>query len=300
MLRMHVRHERSALARRALPASRLYGPYHHADRTYYQWMARGRRSSRTSCRARSLVPSSTPTRAGSPRCASATALHRASGRGGDAGALADLGRSTAAARSARGCSSCCADPTRRRPRDPARRSTSTSPTRSRAGARRVRDARDRRPRPAPGSRARARRALPTPVALVEADAQRVPRRAARRGLANARRRDAPRSGPRLGATTSSRPRARAARGAVEYAAPLLRLGGALVAWKGPPRRRRGAPTGAAAADASGWSARSVRAVQPYAGRRAPHLHVFRKVAPTPAGYPAPRRDGRKRPLRALD
>jgi hypothetical protein len=42
-LRMHVRHEslmRWLVAR--FPRSRLYGPYHHAERSYYQWMARGR------------------------------------------------------------------------------------------------------------------------------------------------------------------------------------------------------------------------------------------------------------------
>jgi hypothetical protein len=41
-LRMHVRHEtllRWLHAR--LPSSRLYGPYHHGDRHYFQWMARG-------------------------------------------------------------------------------------------------------------------------------------------------------------------------------------------------------------------------------------------------------------------
>jgi hypothetical protein len=41
-LRMHVRHE--ALFRwveRMLPGGRLYGPYSHGGRTYYQWMARG-------------------------------------------------------------------------------------------------------------------------------------------------------------------------------------------------------------------------------------------------------------------
>jgi hypothetical protein len=41
-LRMHVRHE--ALFRwliERFPASRLYGPYHHGGRSYYQWMARG-------------------------------------------------------------------------------------------------------------------------------------------------------------------------------------------------------------------------------------------------------------------
>ncbi len=41
-LRMHVRHE--ALFRwllERLPETRLYGPYHHGGRSYYQWMARG-------------------------------------------------------------------------------------------------------------------------------------------------------------------------------------------------------------------------------------------------------------------
>jgi hypothetical protein len=41
-LRMHVRHE--ALFRRLVelfPRSRLYGPYGHGGRHYYQWMARG-------------------------------------------------------------------------------------------------------------------------------------------------------------------------------------------------------------------------------------------------------------------
>lgn len=41
-LRMHVRHE--ALFRmleRLFPRTRLYGPYHHGSRHYYQWMARG-------------------------------------------------------------------------------------------------------------------------------------------------------------------------------------------------------------------------------------------------------------------
>src|SRR5215467_7639341 len=41
-LRMHVRHEalfRWLAAR--FPRSRLYGPYDHGGRSYYQWMARG-------------------------------------------------------------------------------------------------------------------------------------------------------------------------------------------------------------------------------------------------------------------
>lgn len=41
-LRMHVRHEAIFhMLRRLFPRSRLYGPYHHGDRHYYQWMARG-------------------------------------------------------------------------------------------------------------------------------------------------------------------------------------------------------------------------------------------------------------------
>jgi hypothetical protein len=41
-LRMHTRHE--SLFRWLVdrfPGSRLYGPYHHGGRSYYQWMARG-------------------------------------------------------------------------------------------------------------------------------------------------------------------------------------------------------------------------------------------------------------------
>ena|SRR5437588_2677502 len=41
-LRMHVRHElifRWLVGR--FPDTRLYGPYHHGGRSYYQWMARG-------------------------------------------------------------------------------------------------------------------------------------------------------------------------------------------------------------------------------------------------------------------
>ncbi len=41
-LRMHTRHEQTfRWLERALPGSRLYGPYSHGGRNYYQWMARG-------------------------------------------------------------------------------------------------------------------------------------------------------------------------------------------------------------------------------------------------------------------
>ena len=42
ILKMHVRHERLLrwLAER-FPRSRLYGPYHHGNRHFFQWVARG-------------------------------------------------------------------------------------------------------------------------------------------------------------------------------------------------------------------------------------------------------------------
>jgi 16S rRNA (guanine527-N7)-methyltransferase len=83
----------------------------------------------------------------------------------------------------------------------------------------------------------------------------------------------------------------------EYAAPLLRIGGALVAWRG--RRDPDQEAAAAAAAATlGLESRAPRRVQPYAGAEHRHLHVMVKVAATPARFP--RRPGmaRKRPLGA--
>jgi 16S rRNA (guanine527-N7)-methyltransferase len=83
---------------------------------------------------------------------------------------------------------------------------------------------------------------------------------------------------------------------VEYAAPLLTEAGHLVAWKG---RRDPAEEadGEAAARALGLELAEVVRVPPREGADERHLYVFRKVAPTPPGYP--RREGmaRKRPLR---
>jgi 16S rRNA (guanine527-N7)-methyltransferase len=79
---------------------------------------------------------------------------------------------------------------------------------------------------------------------------------------------------------------------VEYAAPLLRLGGLLVAWKG--RREPAAERSAAhAAETLGMQPVSIERVP---GTKQRHLHVFRKDAACPPGYP--RRPGmaRKRPL----
>jgi 16S rRNA (guanine527-N7)-methyltransferase len=83
----------------------------------------------------------------------------------------------------------------------------------------------------------------------------------------------------------------------EYAAPLLREGGSLVAWKGAVDAREDAD-GLHAARVLGLEREEVRAVEPYPGSQRRTLHVFRKVSPTPAGYP--RRPGMaaKRPVSA--
>jgi 16S rRNA (guanine527-N7)-methyltransferase len=83
----------------------------------------------------------------------------------------------------------------------------------------------------------------------------------------------------------------------EYAAPLLREEGVLVAWKG--RRDEQEERDAAAAAAQlGLAVEDVHRVHPYPGAEHRHLHVLRKVAPTPPRFP--RRPGmaRKRPLGA--
>jgi 16S rRNA (guanine527-N7)-methyltransferase len=81
----------------------------------------------------------------------------------------------------------------------------------------------------------------------------------------------------------------------EYAAPLLADDGLLVAWKGLVEPAEAA-AGVAAAAIVGLELVEVRAVKPYPEADRRTLHVFRKVAPTPARFP--RRPGMavKRPL----
>jgi len=81
----------------------------------------------------------------------------------------------------------------------------------------------------------------------------------------------------------------------EYAAPLLRLGGALVAWKGV-RDPGEEAAGLAAATRLGLCLDRVLRVKPFAGARDRHLHVYLKVAVTPAGFPRRAGVARKRPL----
>jgi 16S rRNA (guanine527-N7)-methyltransferase len=82
---------------------------------------------------------------------------------------------------------------------------------------------------------------------------------------------------------------------VEYAAPLLKVGGALVVWRG--RRDLEAERAAArAASEVGLEPAPPRRVAPYAGAENRYLHVMSKVRETPARFP--RRPGMalKRPL----
>jgi len=81
----------------------------------------------------------------------------------------------------------------------------------------------------------------------------------------------------------------------EYAAPLLTEGGELVAWRG---RRDAADeqAGARAALELGMELVEVRRVAPFNGAADHHLHVLRKVAPTPERFPRRAGMARKRPL----
>jgi 16S rRNA (guanine527-N7)-methyltransferase len=84
---------------------------------------------------------------------------------------------------------------------------------------------------------------------------------------------------------------------LEYAAPLLREGGALVDWRG--KRDRLADVAAdRAAVVLGLSRAEVRRVIPFEGATDHHLHVFVKTAPTPPRFPRRVGVARKRPLGA--
>jgi 16S rRNA (guanine527-N7)-methyltransferase len=82
---------------------------------------------------------------------------------------------------------------------------------------------------------------------------------------------------------------------VEYAAPLLRDAGVLVAWKGA-RDAAEEAAGAAAARAVGMAVEEVLPVKPYPTSENRHLHVFRKTSRTPDRFPRRAGMARKRPL----
>jgi 16S rRNA (guanine527-N7)-methyltransferase len=81
----------------------------------------------------------------------------------------------------------------------------------------------------------------------------------------------------------------------EYAAPLLKVGGNLVAWRGK-RDPEVEADGRRAAELLGLEVHEPRRVLPYDGAENRYLHLISKVSATPQRFP--RRDGvaRKRPL----
>ena len=81
----------------------------------------------------------------------------------------------------------------------------------------------------------------------------------------------------------------------ELASPLLRDGGVLVAWKGRRDEAEEAEMGRAS-KGTGMEVVEVRWVGPYAGSRNRHLHLLRKVAPTPDTLPRRAGMAKKRPL----
>lgn len=82
---------------------------------------------------------------------------------------------------------------------------------------------------------------------------------------------------------------------LEYAAPLLASGGHLVEWRGRRDEDEEARAQVAAARL-GLDREEIRAVAPFAGAEARHLHVFVKSAPTPAEFPRRAGVAARRPL----
>jgi 16S rRNA (guanine527-N7)-methyltransferase len=82
---------------------------------------------------------------------------------------------------------------------------------------------------------------------------------------------------------------------LEYAAPLLRIDGALVDWRGR-RDEREEEAAVGVAESLGLQRLEVRSVRPFEGATDRHLHVFAKVSATPERFPRRAGMARKRPL----
>lgn len=82
---------------------------------------------------------------------------------------------------------------------------------------------------------------------------------------------------------------------LEYAAPLLKLGGALVDWRGV-RDSAEERAAALAAEQLGMEREAIHRVEPFDGVRDHHLHVYVKRLETPDRFPRRVGMARKRPL----
>ncbi|HUN78080.1 MAG TPA: 16S rRNA (guanine(527)-N(7))-methyltransferase RsmG [Solirubrobacteraceae bacterium] len=82
---------------------------------------------------------------------------------------------------------------------------------------------------------------------------------------------------------------------LEYAAPLLRLGGTLIDWRGM-RDADEEERALRAGRELGMRLVEIRHVEPYGGAREHHLHVYEKAASTPSRFPRRAGVARRRPL----
>jgi 16S rRNA (guanine527-N7)-methyltransferase len=104
--------------------------------------------------------------------------------------------------------------------------------------------------------------------------------------------------PGLGTQSAVTARALAPLGVlIEYAAPILRIGGTLVAWKGPSVAEE-LPDANAAAELLGMSAPAAVPGSAQSANDQRTLYVSSKLRNTPSGYPRPAGKARKRPIRA--
>ena len=129
---------------------------------------------------------------------------------------------------------------------------------------------------------------------------RVHRAAARRGRARRTSRSSRRA-PRRGQDghralrRRDRPRAGAARRVARVRGAAAARGRRAGGVEGAARRRGGADRRAPRPPSSAWRSRRWSRVSPYEGAAHRHLHVLRKVAPTPDALPAPAGDGDETP-----
>jgi 16S rRNA (guanine527-N7)-methyltransferase len=82
---------------------------------------------------------------------------------------------------------------------------------------------------------------------------------------------------------------------IEYAAPLMRIGGTLVAWRGQ-RDLAAEKAAGKAAEILGIDIGEVLPVHPYPGARNRYLHLMSKVMETPHRFPRRAGIAMKRPL----
>lgn len=82
---------------------------------------------------------------------------------------------------------------------------------------------------------------------------------------------------------------------LEYAAPLLKVGGHLVAWKGSPAQDE-LRAAQAASQQLGMGSGELVETKPFKSSRSRHFFIAEKLSPTPVGFPRRTGAALKRPL----